>query len=80
VLEGFVGALARRSASFDRRAIAAAKNLINPSGAIYGHLTNWLNSTIWWISTTLKSRGIKLRGHRGTILPHLTVQRVEKVK
>lgn len=39
----------------------------------FSDLTEWLNSAIWWISTTLKSRGInRLREHRGTILPHLT--------
>jgi hypothetical protein len=35
--------------------------------AIYRHLTNRLNSTIWWISTTLKSSGVK--GRAGIVEP-----------
>src|ERR1700730_11737874 len=51
-LDGFVDALARRIASFDRRAIAAAKNLINqvslpPSDRLLDAFTSFGAATTW---------------------------------
>ena len=51
-LDGFVDALARRIASFDRRAIAAAKNLVNqvslpPADRLLEALTSFQTALTW---------------------------------
>jgi enoyl-CoA hydratase/carnithine racemase len=51
-LDGFVDALARRVASFDRRAIAAAKNLVNqvslpPADRLLDALSSFQTSLTW---------------------------------
>jgi len=51
-LDGFVDAFARRIASFDRRAIAAAKNLVNqvslpPADQLLEALTSFQTALTW---------------------------------
>ena len=65
-LDGFVDALTRRIASFDRRAITAAKNLINqvslPSA---GRLLDALNSfqtALTWPETQQRIQALLERG------------------
>ena len=65
-LDGFVDALARRIASFDRRAVAAAKNLVNqvslPSA---DQLLNALNSFQTALTWTEAQRRIQVLVRRG---------------
>jgi enoyl-CoA hydratase/carnithine racemase len=65
-LDGFVDALARRIASFDQRAVAAAKNLVNqvslPSA---DHLVNAFNSfqtALTWTETQQRIQVLVTRG------------------
>jgi len=71
-LDGFVDALARRIASFDRRPIAAAKNLINqvslPSADRLLDALNAFQTALTWPETrqriqVLLERGLQREGH-----------------
>jgi len=70
-LDGFVDALARRIASFDRRAIAAAKNLVNqvslPSADRLLDAMTSFGTALTWPETqervkTLLKRGLQQDG------------------
>jgi enoyl-CoA hydratase/carnithine racemase len=70
-LDGFVDALARRIASFDRRALAAAKNLVNqvslPSADRLLDALNSFQTALTWPETqqrvtTLFKRGLQQEG------------------
>jgi enoyl-CoA hydratase/carnithine racemase len=65
-LDGFVDVLARRIASFDRRSIAAAKNLINQISLPYAdHLLDALNSfqtALTWRETQQRIQALLRRG------------------
>jgi enoyl-CoA hydratase/carnithine racemase len=65
-LDGFVDALARRIASFDRRAIAAAKNLINhvslPSADRLLDALNAFQTALMWPETQRRVRALLERG------------------
>jgi hypothetical protein len=65
-LDGFVDALARRIASFDRRAIAAAKNLVNqvslPSAdRLLDGITSF-GTALTWPETQQRIRALLQRG------------------
>src|SRR6476660_6863467 len=65
-LDGFVDALARRIASFDRRAIAAAKNLVNhvslPSGdSLLAAITSF-ETALTWPETQKRIQALLKRG------------------
>src|SRR5882762_5899617 len=71
-LDGFVDALARRIASFDRRAIVAAKNLVNqvslPSADRLLHALTSFQTALTWPETqkrveALFKRGLQQDGH-----------------
>jgi len=61
-LDGFVDAMARRIASFDRRAIAAAKNLINqvslPSADRLLEALNSFTTALTWPETGQRIEGL----------------------
>jgi enoyl-CoA hydratase/carnithine racemase len=65
-LDGFVDALARRIASFDRRSIAAAKNLINQVSLPYAdHLLDAFNTfqtALTWRETQQRIQALLRRG------------------
>jgi enoyl-CoA hydratase/carnithine racemase len=65
-LDGFVDALARRIASFDRRAIAAAKNLINqvslPSSNRLLEALNSFQTALGWIEAQQRVGALIKRG------------------
>ena len=65
-LDGFVDALARRIASFDQRAVAAAKNLVNQGSLPSAdHLLNALNSfqtALTWNETQRRIHALLTRG------------------
>jgi len=65
-LDGFVDALARRIASFDRRAIAAAKNLINqvslPSSDQLLEALNSFHAALGWTEAQQRIRALIKRG------------------
>jgi enoyl-CoA hydratase/carnithine racemase len=65
-LDGFVDAFARRIASFDRRAIAAAKNLINqvslPSADRLLDAINSFQVALTWPETQLRVKALLERG------------------
>src|SRR4030081_697302 len=65
-LDGFVDALARRIASFDRRAIAAAKNLINqvslPSADPLLDALNSFQNALTWPETQRRIQALLERG------------------
>src|SRR5713226_7379813 len=65
-LDGFVDALARRIASFDRRAIAAAKNLINqvslPSSDQLLEALNSFQSALTWSEAQQRIQALLERG------------------
>jgi enoyl-CoA hydratase/carnithine racemase len=65
-LDGFVDALARRIASFDRRAIAAAKNLINlvslPSADRLLDALNSFETALTWLETQQRIHALLERG------------------
>lgn len=65
-LEGFVDTLARRIASFDRRAVAAAKNLVNqvslPSADRLLDAFNSFQSALTWIETQQRIDALLKRG------------------
>src|SRR5205814_7333481 len=65
-LDGFVDALARRIASFDRRAIAAAKNLINlvslPSADRLLDALNSFQTALTWPETQQRIQALLERG------------------
>ena len=63
-LDGFVDALARRVASFDRRAIAAAKNLVNEVSLPADRLLDALNSfqTSTWSEAQQRIQALLERG------------------
>jgi len=65
-LDGFVDVLARRIASFDRRSIAAAKNLINQVSLPYAdHLLDALNTfqtALTWRETQQRIQALLRRG------------------
>jgi hypothetical protein len=65
-LDGFVDVLARRIASFDRRAIAAAKNLINqvslPSADRLLDALNSFQSALTWSEAQQRIQALLERG------------------
>ena len=65
-LDGFVDALARRIASFDRRPIAAAKNLINqvslPSADRLLDALNAFQTALTWPETQQRVQALRKRG------------------
>jgi enoyl-CoA hydratase/carnithine racemase len=65
-LDGFVDALARRIASFDRRAIAAAKNLVNqvslPSADRLLDALNSFQASLTWSEAQQRIRALLERG------------------
>jgi enoyl-CoA hydratase/carnithine racemase len=65
-LDGFIEALARRIASFDRRAIAAAKNLINqvslPSADRLLDALNSFQSALTWSEAQQRIQALLERG------------------
>jgi enoyl-CoA hydratase/carnithine racemase len=65
-LDGFVDALARRIASFDRRAIAAAKNLVNrvslPSVDRIVDALNSFQTALTWPEAQQRIQGLLTRG------------------
>ena len=65
-LDGFVDTLARRISSFDRRAIAAAKNLVNqvslPSADQLLDALNSFQSSLTWPEAQLRFRAVMERG------------------
>jgi enoyl-CoA hydratase/carnithine racemase len=65
-LDGFVDALARRVASFDRRAIAAAKNLVNqvslPSGDRLLDALNSFQTSLTWSEAQQRIQALLERG------------------
>src|SRR5258705_7299726 len=65
-LDGFVDALARRIASFDRGAIAAAKNLVNqgslPSAARLLHALNSFQTALTWPEAQRRIEALLKRG------------------
>ena len=65
-LDGFVDALARRIASFDRRAITAAKNLINqvslPSADRLLDALNSFQTALTWPETQQRIQALLKRG------------------
>src|SRR6266700_1021601 len=65
-LDGFVDALARRIASFDQRAIAAAKNLINqvslPSADRLLDALNSFQTALTWSEAQQRIRALLERG------------------
>ena len=65
-LDGFVDAFARRIASFDRRAIAAAKNLINqvslPSADRLLDAINSFQVALTWPETQRRVKALLERG------------------
>jgi enoyl-CoA hydratase/carnithine racemase len=65
-LDGFIEALARRIASFDRRAIAAAKNLINqvslPSADRLLDALNSFQSALTWREAQQRIQALLERG------------------
>jgi enoyl-CoA hydratase/carnithine racemase len=69
-LDGFVEALARRIASFDRRAIAAAKNLVNqvslPSADGLLYALNSFQTTLTWSEAQQRLQALLERGLNGT--------------
>src|SRR6202047_2121002 len=65
-LDGFVDALARRIASFDRRALAAAKNLVNqvslpPADRLLDAFTSF-GAALTWPEAQRRIRGVLERG------------------
>jgi len=67
-LDAFVDALARRIASFDRRAIAAAKNLVNqvslPSADRLLDAMNSFQAALTWPETQQRVKALFERGLR----------------
>jgi enoyl-CoA hydratase/carnithine racemase len=65
-LDGFVDALARRIASFDRRAVAAAKNLVNqvslPSADQLLNALNSFQAALTWTETQRRIQVLVRRG------------------
>jgi enoyl-CoA hydratase/carnithine racemase len=65
-LDGFVDALARRVASFDRRAIAAAKNLVNqvslPSADQVLDALNSFQTSLTWSEAQQRIEALLERG------------------
>jgi hypothetical protein len=65
-LDGFVDALARRVASFDRRAIAAAKNLVNqvslPSADRLLDALNSFETSLTWSEAQQRIQALLERG------------------
>jgi enoyl-CoA hydratase/carnithine racemase len=65
-LDGFVDALARRIASFDRRAVAAAKNLVNqvslPSADQLLNALNSFQTALTWTETQRRIQTLVRRG------------------
>jgi enoyl-CoA hydratase/carnithine racemase len=65
-LDGFVDALARRIASFDRRAIAAAKNLVNqvslPSADRLLDALNSFQTSLTWSEAQQRIQALLERG------------------
>jgi hypothetical protein len=65
-LDPFVDALARRIASFDRRAIAAAKNLVNqvslPSADRLLDALNTFQTALTWPETQQRIQALLKRG------------------
>ena len=65
-LDGFVDALARRIASFDRRAIAAAKNLVNhvslPSAERFLDAIISFETALTWSETQRRIQALLERG------------------
>jgi enoyl-CoA hydratase/carnithine racemase len=68
-LDGFVDALARRIASFDRGAIAAAKNLVNqvslPSADRLLDALNSFQTALTWTETQQRIQALLKRGLQG---------------
>ena len=65
-MDGFVDALARRVASFDRRAIAAAKNLVNqvslPSADRLLDALNSFQTSLKWSEAQQRIQALLERG------------------
>jgi hypothetical protein len=65
-LDGFVNALARRVASFDRRAIGAAKNLVNqvslPSADRLLDALNSFETSLTWSEAQQRIQALLERG------------------